>query len=37
MKVPAWGLYMMLGSSTIGAVLLFKELKSRGFPSPLSK
>jgi len=37
MKVPAWGVYMMLASSAIGAVLLARELKSRGFPSPLSK
>lgn len=35
MKVPNWGVWMMLVASAVGTVLLFAELRRRGFPSPL--
>lgn len=35
MEVPIWGQYMMLIASAIGTVLLFMELKRRGWPSPI--
>jgi hypothetical protein len=34
MKVPNWGVYVMLAGSVIGVVLLYCELKRRGFPDP---
>jgi|HubBroStandDraft_3_1064219.scaffolds.fasta_scaffold00627_6 hypothetical protein len=36
MRVPNWGVWMMFAGSAIGAILLFAELRRRGFPSPLS-
>jgi hypothetical protein len=36
MRVPNWGVYMMLVASAIGTILLFIELRRRGFPSPLA-
>lgn len=36
MKIPAWALWMMLISSAIGTYMLIIQLKSMGFPSPLS-
>ena len=30
MKVPTWGVVMMLVSSVVGSVLLAKELRFRG-------
>jgi hypothetical protein len=34
MKIPVWGLYMMLVASGIGTYLLFRDLNSQGWPSP---
>jgi hypothetical protein len=36
-KIPAWGLYMMLIASAVGTYLLFRDLASKGWPSPLGK
>ncbi len=30
MSIPIWGLWLMLASSSIGSVLLARELKARG-------
>ncbi len=30
MRIPTWGVVMMLASSVIGSVLLAKELRARG-------
>lgn len=36
MRVPNWGVWMMLTASAVGTVLLFLELQRRGFPGPFS-
>lgn len=34
MKIPPWGLYMMLVASALGTVLLFLQLADEGWPAP---
>lgn len=36
-RIPVWGLYMMLAGSAIGTLLLFAELHRRGWPPLLTK
>jgi len=35
MKIPPWGLYMMLIASAVGTYLLLEQLHSMGWPRPL--
>jgi hypothetical protein len=37
MKIPVWGLYMMLTASIVGACLLAQNLNSQGWPSPFKR
>lgn len=36
MKIPPWGLYMMLIASGLGTVLLFLQLAEMGWPPPFT-
>lgn len=35
-RVPNWGVYMMFVASLVGTILLFAELRARGFPGPFT-
>lgn len=34
MRVPAWGVWVMLAGTVVGVVLLTGELAARGWPPP---